>query len=139
MIKKFQTEGVLSASVKQQALDDIYKHFDEFHKGTVWREECRSWFKDGKVKNRIYLWPGSVSFILLLGSSSLGEKQADNVKTIHFLKTIKDPRMEDYDFKYRYGNRFAFLGNGQVKATATGDVLGLSPYIRNSDHPWCVD
>ena len=28
---------------------------------TVWQENCRSWFKDGKIKNRIYLWPGSVS------------------------------------------------------------------------------
>ncbi|KAL6242201.1 hypothetical protein RBB50_010749 [Rhinocladiella similis] len=118
MIKKMQTEGILSATVKQQALDDIYQHFDEFHKGTVWQEECRSWFKDGKVKNRIYLWPGS---------------------TIHFLKTIKEPRMEDYDFEYRYGNRFAFLGNGDVKATLTGDVSGLSPYVRNSDHPWTID
>lgn len=65
MIKKMQTEGILSATVKQQALDDIYQHFDEFHKGTVWQEECRSWFKDGKVKNRIYLWPGSVSLSLV--------------------------------------------------------------------------
>jgi len=46
--------------------------------------------------------------------------------------------MEDYDFEYRYGNRFAFLGNGDVKATRTGDVEGLSPYVRNSDHPWTI-
>jgi len=61
MIKKLQTEGILSATVKQQALDDIYQHFDEFHKNTVWHDDCRSWFKDGKRRNRIYLWPGSVS------------------------------------------------------------------------------
>lgn len=60
MIKKIQTEGIQSLSVKQEALDDIYRHFDEFHKHTVWQEECRSWFKDGKLKNRIYLWPGPV-------------------------------------------------------------------------------
>ena len=117
VMKKIQSEAIQSIAVKQEALDDIYAHFDEFHKHTVWQEECRSWFKDGKVKNRIYLWPGS---------------------TIHFLKTIREPRYEDYDIRYRYKNRFAFLGNGDVKATASKDVQGLSPYIRNSDHEWSV-
>jgi hypothetical protein len=61
MMKKIQSEAIKSIDVKQEALDDIYAHFDEFHKTTVWQEECRSWFKDGKKKNRIYLWPGAVS------------------------------------------------------------------------------
>lgn len=60
-MRKMQKEQIRSMDVKQEALDDIYTHFDEFHKTTVWQEECRSWFKDGKIKNRIYLWPGSVS------------------------------------------------------------------------------
>lgn len=62
MMRKIQKEQIKSLDVKQEALDDIYAHFDEFHKTTVWQEECRSWFKDGKIKNRIYLWPGSVSY-----------------------------------------------------------------------------
>lgn len=66
-------------------------------------------------------------------------KADELLQTIHFLKSIKDPRFEDYDFTYRYKNRFAFLGNGDVKGTASRDVLGLSPYIRNSDHEWHVD
>jgi hypothetical protein len=61
------------------------------------------------------------------------------VQTIHFLKSIKTPRWEDYDYTYRYKNRFAFLGSGDVKATTSKDVLGLSPYIRNSDHEWDVE
>lgn len=117
-MRKMQHEQIKAMAVQQAALDDIYAHFDEFHKNTVWQEECRSWFKDGKIKNRIYLWPGS---------------------TIHFLKSIKDPRWEDYDYDYRYKNRFAFLGNGDVKATATQDVDGLSRYVRASDHEWTVD
>ncbi|KAF2841012.1 FAD/NAD(P)-binding domain-containing protein [Patellaria atrata CBS 101060] len=117
-MKKIQSEQIKAMEVKQEALDEIYGHFDEFHKSTVWQEECRSWFKDGKIKNRIYLWPGS---------------------TIHFLKSIKNPRFEDYNYRYRYKNRFAYLGNGDVKATAQRDVLGLSPYIRSSDHEWDVD
>ncbi|KIW99575.1 uncharacterized protein Z518_11314 [Rhinocladiella mackenziei CBS 650.93] len=118
LIKKIQHEGLRSIEVKQEAVDEIYAHLDEYHKTTVWQEECRSWFKNGKIKSRIYLWPGS---------------------TIHFLKTIKDPRMEDYNITYRYKNRFAFLGDGSVKATASKDVQGLSPYIRSSDHDWSVE
>ena len=65
--------------------------------------------------------------------------------------------MEDYNIRWRYKNRFAFLGNGDVKATAARDVKGLSTYMRNSgewetpviallfrtdvtlDHEWNVD
>ncbi|KAK6432568.1 hypothetical protein LTR95_011266 [Oleoguttula sp. CCFEE 5521] len=118
MMKKIQTEAIKAIEVQQEALDEVYAHLDEYHKTTVWQEECRSWFKDGKIKNRIYLWPGS---------------------TIHFLKTIKEPRMEDYNIRYRYKNRFAFLGNGDVKATASRDVAGLSTYMRSSDTDWSVD
>lgn len=60
-------------------------------------------------------------------------------QTIHFLKTIKEPRLEDYNIRYRYGNRFAFLGNGEVKANTTGDVKGLSTYVRDHDHDWDVE
>lgn len=61
LMKKIQKEGVLSITVKQDATDHLYQHFDEIHKRTVWQEECRSWYKNGKLKNRIYLWPGPVS------------------------------------------------------------------------------
>ncbi|KIW09237.1 uncharacterized protein PV09_00163 [Verruconis gallopava] len=118
IMKKIQHEHIKAIEVKQEALDEIYAHFDEFHKTTVWQENCRSWFKDGKVKNRIYLWPGS---------------------TIHFLKSIKRPRYEDYNIRYRYKNRFAYLGNGDVKGTASRNVQMLSPYIRNYDHEWDVE
>ncbi|KIX09042.1 uncharacterized protein Z518_00120 [Rhinocladiella mackenziei CBS 650.93] len=115
LVKKIQHEGIESIEVKQEALDDIYSHLDEYHKTTVWQENCRSWFKDGKMNGRIFVWPGS---------------------TIHFLKSIKDPRMEDFNIKYRYGNRFAFLGDGSVKATASRE---LAPYIRESDHEWSIE
>lgn len=41
--------------------------------------------------------------------------------------------------RYRYRNRFAFLGNGDVKATANKDVQGLSTYMRSSDYEWSVE
>ena len=67
-----------------------------------------------------------------------GKADLRNSQTIHFLKTIKDPRFEDYNIRYRYGNRFAFLGNGEVHAHVKKSVQGLAPYIRNSDHEWSV-
>jgi hypothetical protein len=58
---------------------------------------------------------------------------------VHFIKTLKEPRMEDYNIEYMYRNRFAFLGNGDVKATARRDVQGLAPHIRNGDSEWFVE
>jgi hypothetical protein len=55
------------------------------------------------------------------------------------VKTIKKPRYEDYKIRYRHGNRFAYLGNGEVKANLTGDVEGLATYVRNSDHDWDIE
>lgn len=60
VIRKIQRESIKSMATKQEALDDIFAHMDELHKTTVWGEECRSWFKDGKKEGRIYIWPGSV-------------------------------------------------------------------------------
>ena len=116
--KKIQQEQIRSIEVRQDAVDDLFEHFDAFHATTVFNEECRSWYKDGKIKNRIYQWPGG---------------------TIHHVKTIKEPRYEDYKMRYRHGNRFAYLGSGEVKANLTGDVFGLSTYVRNSDHEWDIE
>jgi cation diffusion facilitator CzcD-associated flavoprotein CzcO len=63
VMKKIQQEHIRSIEVRQNALDDLFEHFDEFHKETVYQENYRSWYKDGKIKNRIYLWPGGVSFL----------------------------------------------------------------------------
>ena len=83
LVTKIQREGVLSITVRQEATDDLYQHFDEIHKHTVWQEECRSWFKNGKIKNRIYLWPGPVS----LAASTMSNERL----------TCSDyPLLEDY-------------------------------------------
>ncbi|KAI1334536.1 hypothetical protein F5Y15DRAFT_420777 [Xylariaceae sp. FL0016] len=117
MMKKIQHEHIRSIDVRQDSVDEIYAHFDEFHKNTVFQEGCNSWYKIGKT-GHLYLWPGS---------------------TIHFLKTMKEPRFEDYNIRYRYPNRFASLGNGDVKAVTTNDTRGLSTYIRDHDHEWSVE
>lgn len=60
VIKRISTEGIKYLSAKQEVVDDIFEHMDEMHRDTVWQEKCRSWWKDGKIENRIYIWPGSV-------------------------------------------------------------------------------
>lgn len=50
-----------------------------------------------------------------------------------------EPRYEDYKIKYRYRNRFAYLGNGEVKANMLKGIDGLSSYVRKSDHPWTIE
>ncbi|OAG43817.1 hypothetical protein AYO21_02044 [Fonsecaea monophora] len=118
-MNKIQSEGIKKMELKQEALDELYLHMDTFHKATVFQEPCRSWFKSGTKDARIYLWPGG---------------------TLHFLKTIKTPRYEDYDIHYLNQRcRFAFLGSGDVKAQQTGDINKMSPYIRNSDTPWEIE
>jgi cation diffusion facilitator CzcD-associated flavoprotein CzcO len=135
-MKKMQQENIRSLEVRQDALDELYEHFDEFHKSTVYQDNCRSWYKDGKFKNRIYLWPGGVSHSTPF---RFGSWLIFIIQTIHHIKTLKEPRYEDYIIKYRYGNRFSFLGNGEVKANLTGDVDGLSSYVRSFDHDWNIE
>ncbi|KAI9812437.1 MAG: hypothetical protein M1827_004668 [Pycnora praestabilis] len=109
MMEKIQSEHIRAIEVKQEAVDELFAHLDEFHKTTVWKQECRS----------------CVAHIVL--------------QTIHFLKSIKDPRYEDYNIRYRTLNRFAYLGNGEVKATKGRDAQGLATYFRSWDHDWSVD
>jgi hypothetical protein len=58
---------------------------------------------------------------------------------LHFLKSIKTPRYEDYDYEHiNQLSMFAYYGGGDVKAQAEGDIENMSPHIRNSDTPWNI-
>lgn len=41
----------------------------------------------------------------------------------HFLEAIAQPRWEDWNFKYRSGNRFQYLGNGMTRREVEGGDL----------------
>jgi hypothetical protein len=80
----------------------------------------RSWYKNGKVDGEPQLWCGTA---------------------LSYIKTIRNPRFEDYEIDYESSNQWAFLGNGKIKAhnllpDGKPDIEGLAPYIRNSDTPW---
>ncbi|KAF8902331.1 hypothetical protein CPB84DRAFT_1775851 [Gymnopilus junonius] len=111
MMDRWQTENIHSFSPKKEAVEDFIEWKDKFMKGTVWQEECRSWYKRNSVSGKITaLWPGS---------------------TMHYLEAIAEPRYNDWDIKYD-GNRFAFLGNGYSR-TEKDLTADWAYYIRNED------
>ncbi|KAH0365395.1 flavin-binding monooxygenase, partial [Aureobasidium melanogenum] len=111
-LSKFQKENIKSFDVRQEPVDDFNDYKDAYMEGTIWSEECKSWYKNGNAKGKIAaLWPGS---------------------TLHYLETLAEPRYEDWKFTYdRAIKRFTYLGNGfSTSEKRTGD---LSYYIRNKD------
>jgi hypothetical protein len=111
MIDRWQTENIHSFSPKMEAVEDFIAHKDQFMKGAIWEQDCRSWYKNDSSSGKVTsLWPGS---------------------TMHYVDAIAEPRYEDWDFKYT-GNQFAFLGNGfsQTEGDTTAD---LAYYLRNND------
>lgn len=77
-IRKIQKEDIAAMSVDPEREEDFVEYADEYFKGTVFAEECNSWYKkDGKV---LALWPGS---------------------TLHFVEALRSPRWEDYVYVYR--------------------------------------
>lgn len=113
MLSKFQKENVRSFTVSGEATQAFNDWKDEFMQGTVWMQDCRSWYKAGSKSGKIVaLWPGS---------------------TLHYLEAIRTPRYEDWKWTYqRERNPWAFLGNGHSSAEKRpGGDLGW--YIKNCD------
>jgi hypothetical protein len=92
-------------------------------KGTVWAQDCRSWYKSNSVEGKVSaLWPGS---------------------TAHYMEAIKYPRWEDWEFKYTpiqdqesgkitRVNRYNYLGNG-FSQTETDPTADWAYYLKNED------
>lgn len=82
-------------TIKPEVVDDWNIFAQEYLKRTVWSDGCRSWYKNGKIDGPITaLYPGSM---------------------FHFKDFLGKVRGEDFDIKYRSGNRFRFLGDGFTK------------------------
>lgn len=95
-IRKIQKEDIRAMSVKEGAVGDFVEYAKSYFEGTVFTDQCRSWYKNraGEVTG---LWPGS---------------------TQHCIEVLRSPRWEDFEYEYvgeREGkrrNRLAWLGNG---------------------------
>ncbi|RFU27187.1 hypothetical protein B7463_g9146, partial [Scytalidium lignicola] len=106
--KKIQTQGVKSVVVSQEATTEFNDHKDAVMELLTFSGNCNSWYKGGTSNGRIIgPWPGSVN---------------------HFLETIKEPRLQDFDFTYDNANRFAYLGSGLSFRDIKKESLGW--YIR---------
>lgn len=106
LIQHVQEEDVKSVTPRQQVIDQYAEHADLFNSRTVYNGDCRSWFKGNKKEGRIVLHPGTRNQYLLLMSK---------------------PRLQGYDFTYRSGNMWNWLGNGQT--TRDYDGRDLTWYI----------
>ncbi|OAG35207.1 hypothetical protein AYO21_10605 [Fonsecaea monophora] len=114
-VKKIQKENIKSMVVRQECVDQLYQHIDEWHKRSVWNADCKNWYKQNIVGGKLWIWGGS---------------------GLHYNKTIQKPRFEDYTYKYRDGNMWAYLGNGFTEAQVNRDSARLGTYMRASDTPF---
>lgn len=111
-IDRYQTSNIQSFAPKMEAVDDFLQHKDEFMKGTVWGDPCRSWYKANQADAPVTaLWPGS---------------------TLHYIEALSEGvRWDDFNVKYN-GNRWAWLGNGYSQ-TELDDTADWAYYIREED------
>ncbi|KAF9886732.1 hypothetical protein FE257_011109 [Aspergillus nanangensis] len=107
--KKIQSQGVKSVVVTQQANTEFNDHKDAVMNLLTFSGNCSSWYKGGTSDGRIVgPWPGSVN---------------------HFLESLKEPRLQDFEFRYEGANRYAYLGSGLSLREHKNEPLGW--YIRS--------
>ncbi|KAG7293464.1 hypothetical protein NEMBOFW57_003515 [Staphylotrichum longicolle] len=107
-VDKIQCQGVKSVVVSSQANTEFNDYKDAVMELLTFSGNCNSWYKGGTSTGRIVgPWPGSVN---------------------HFLESIRNPRLQDFEFTYASSNRFAYLGNGLTLRDIKKEELGW--YIR---------
>ncbi|KAI0635260.1 hypothetical protein C8Q77DRAFT_1054047 [Trametes polyzona] len=104
-IAKLQRDRYKSMEIKAEAVRDFDEYIEAYFPKTVFSQNCRSWYKLGKVDGPIVgLWPGS---------------------TLQGMKALQHPRWEDYNYELADSvqNRLHWLGDGQTynEKTLTGD------------------
>ncbi|KAF2725703.1 FAD/NAD(P)-binding domain-containing protein [Polychaeton citri CBS 116435] len=118
IIKKMQNENIHSWVPRQDVTDSFNDHVQEWIKHTVWKDDCRSWYKNNETGRVNAVWPGS---------------------SIHYQQVISNPRYEDMHIKYNYKNMWAHLGMGWTLESRKGPKeANCSPYLRlgNIEPKW---
>tara|TARA_R110002003_G_scaffold41_8_gene2871 strand:- start:9806 stop:10729 length:924 start_codon:yes stop_codon:yes gene_type:complete len=105
-VRKIQKDNIAAMTVNPAREKDFVEYADAYFEGTVFAEECRSWYKNKGTGEVVGLWPGS---------------------TLHCMEAMRSPRWEDYEYVYvdelagqgdanglggSKANRLAWLGNG---------------------------
>lgn len=99
-----------------------------------------SWYKRQGPKSKPYLWCGTVSSTLITPFNILATDF--HYQTPSYMKTMSEVRYEDFEYDYKHGNRFAYLGNGKVAADymkPAEKLEKLVPYIRIAQTPWEIE
>ena len=92
VLAKMQTENILTISPSARAVANFTKFCDAYFAGTVFSDECSSWYKTGGKNGRVSaLWPGS---------------------SLHAIRALERPRWEDFEYTYVDGNAFGWIGDG---------------------------
>lgn len=121
VIKKMQRENIKSWEPRQTVTDQYNEHCQEWIKHTVWKDSCRSWYKNNETGRVNAVFPGS---------------------SLHYIHMIKEPRYEDFSIEYHNKrNMWAFMGLGtSVETTPKGLEAGTdkSPYLHQQylDPKW---
>ncbi|KAK4171059.1 putative Sterigmatocystin biosynthesis monooxygenase [Triangularia setosa] len=129
-VRKLQTQGIKSMEVKWDVMDEYNEHTQAYLRGSMWTEECRSWYKregNGEEGKVIGIYPGSA---------------------FHFVEMMRHPRWEDYKFDYSSSdvgggqnrrlsrlNRFTFMGNGFTRREDRGESIG-DTCVTSFDEYW---
>lgn len=130
-IAKMQTEDIRTMSPTPAAVHNFTSFCDAYFQGTVYSEECSSWYKsipasavtssDPTIKNRgrvSALWPGS---------------------SLHAIQAMARPRWEDWTFEYIGGNPWAWFGDGWAGADRSGDPVAQTSYLDGVAARFVVD
>ena len=122
-IRKIQKENIASMVVKEARERDFILYVDAYFEGTVFADECRSWYKNKGSGAVTGLWPGS---------------------TLHCVETMRSPRWEDFEYVYcdelggggkSAANQMAWLGNGWSDNEKKKKDLAWYLYPEFSDRP----
>jgi len=117
VIKKMQRDHIKSWVPKQDVTDRFNEHAQEWIKHTVWKSECRSWYRNNETGRVNAVWPGSSNM---------------------YAEVIATPRYEDFDIEYQHKNPWAHLGMGYAVCNKRYPEADISPYLQveNIDPKW---
>ncbi|KAB8242375.1 hypothetical protein BDV35DRAFT_396855 [Aspergillus flavus] len=108
-IKKAQNENLRSFVPRQDRTDQFNDHVQEWVKHTVWKDNCRSWYKNNETGRVNAIWPGS---------------------SLHYQQVIDQPRYEDFDIRSFHENPWACLGMGWTIQDRKGPKeADVSPHL----------
>ncbi|KAJ4138647.1 hypothetical protein NW768_002498 [Fusarium equiseti] len=119
VLARMAYDNISRIEPKRNMVQAFTNYCDEFFKQTVFAEECNSWYKtyeagasrEEQKRGRITaLWPGS---------------------SLHCIRTLSNPRWEDFEYKYCDDDVFGWFGNGWTLAEkyVTEEVESLTWYL----------